>query len=70
MSRGSGAAGVYAMDLPIVLDMFVFFDVRRTKVRSSSTGRLKYRPGNISRSGKTGITMGRHNSSFVHKGVY
>ena len=71
MSRENGVARVCAMGLPVMLDMLDFFDVRRTKVRSSSTGRLKCRPGNISRSGKPGITTGGGvNSPFAQRGVY
>lgn len=69
-SWGSGAAGVCAMSLSIMLDMFEFIDVRETKVGFSSTGRLKCRPGNISRSGETGITTGRHNSLFSQRGAH
>ena len=70
VGRDSGAARVCAMGLPVMLDMLVFFDVRGTKVGTSSTGRLKCRPGNISRSGKPGITTGKQNSPFAQRGVY
>ena len=69
-SWGSGAARVRAMVLPVMMDMFEFFDVRGTKVGSSSTGRLKYRPGNMSRSGKPGVNTGKQNSPFAQRGVY